>query len=306
MRVATNYQTQRSIDSISERGTELQRTQERIASGRRLRLPSDDPQAAADAERTRSQIARIEVERRTIGLAQSILGQADGALSDFSNALQSSREQLLAAGNASYGATDRAALAIQLANLREQMLTIANRPDGGGGYLFGGQGSATAPFTDNGQVAFTAPAGTMQVGSALLLTTSLDGRATFTEIAAPGGAAGNENIFDRLQSAVALLRDPAATSASLSSALRPIIDAVDRTIGSVSLRRTEVGDQLSRIEAHASTLDHDEILSSSYLSGLIDVDLAQAISDLNAQQTAQEAALKTYRQLSTLNLFNYL
>ena len=306
MRLSTNYQTQRSIDSISERGAALQRTQDSISTGRRVQTPSDDPLAAANAERSRAQLAHIEAERRTINYAKTVLGQADGALSDASDALQSSREQLLAAGNAAYGPSERASLAAQLSSLREQLLGAANRSDGAGGYLFGGQGSASPPFVDNGQVSFNGQAGTQQVSSALPLTTSLDGRATFTAIASSDGSSGTENIFDRLQAAVALLRDPAASAASLQSALQTTVDVVDRAISSTSLRRTEVGEQLRRIDSYESTLSSDELQSKSYISSLLDVDLAKAISESIALQTNQDAAMKTYQQMSKLSLFNYL
>ena len=306
MRLSTQYQTQRSIDSISERYAALQRTQDSIASGSRIQSPSDDPQAAANAERVRAQLARIEVDRRTIGFAKTILGQADGALSDAGDALQASREQVLAAGNGAYDSSDRAAIATQLISLRGQLLASANRADGSGGFLFGGQGSSSAPFIDNGQVSFSAQAGTSQVDAELSLTTSLDGRATFTEIAPADASGSNENIFDRLQTVIAVLRDPNSTASALQAALKTTTDALDRAIDSSSLRRTEVGEQLRRIDAHESALSSTEAHSQTYLSGLIDVNLAQAISQMSALQTNQDAAMKTYQRLSTMSLFNYL
>jgi flagellar hook-associated protein 3 FlgL len=42
------------------------------------------------------------------------------------------------------------------------------------------------------------------------------------------------------------------------------------------------------------------------LSGLEDIDYAKAISDMNLQMVALQAAQQTYSQIKDLNLFNYL
>ena len=62
--------------------------------------------------------------------------------------MQQVRELLVAAGNGSYTDFERANLGARIAGLRDQLLAIANRGDGAGGYLFGGQGSAMPPFVD--------------------------------------------------------------------------------------------------------------------------------------------------------------
>ena len=52
------------------------------------------------------------------------------------------------AGNASYGDSQRTAIADQIAAIRSQLLSVANRPDGNGGYVFSGQGAATSRRTN--------------------------------------------------------------------------------------------------------------------------------------------------------------
>ena len=64
------------------------------------------------------------------------------------------------------------------ARLRGQLLATANRGDGAGGYLFGGQGSAEPPFVDAaGGVAFRGAAGELQAALDETLPLSMDGRA---------------------------------------------------------------------------------------------------------------------------------
>ena len=149
MRVTSSaYAVETSIRDLQQRRDAMTTTQMQISTGRRVVKPGDDPVAAADAERMRGQLSRIELETRVLGFARNNLGIADGALSDASNLLQSARETIVAAGNGSYSTRERSLLAEQIRQTRAQLLMVANRPDGTGGYVWGGQGSNVPPFAD--------------------------------------------------------------------------------------------------------------------------------------------------------------
>ena len=100
----------------------------------------------------------------------------EGALGDADKLMQETREALVAAGNATYSDTERAGVADKLSGLRQQLLAVANRSDGAGNYLFGGQSSTEAPFSDApGGVQFQGSAGASQSASGNALPLSLDG-----------------------------------------------------------------------------------------------------------------------------------
>lgn len=304
MRIGTAHETQQSIESISERRAELSRLQESIATGRRVLEPKDDALAAANAERLRASLARVDMEKRTIGFARQVLGQADGALSDANETLQSARELLVAASSSSYSSEQRAMMAQQLRGMRDQLLMIANRGDGIGNYLFGGQGTQSAPFVGSDPVTFAPQLGERQVGQTLDYSLSLDGNATFTEIQRPGAAP--ENIFNRLLQVARTLEDPSASAATVRNDVLAGMTGVDVAITSVSARRTQIGEQLRQIDVHESSLSSQEIQQRSYLSDLIDVDLAKAISEMSARQLALDASIKTYKAMSDLSMFRYI
>lgn len=295
------------IRDLRTRREALDRTQEQVSTGRRVVRPSDDPAAAAEAERARASLSRIESERRTLGAARTALGQADNALADATGLLQDAHETLVAAGNGSYGPTERAHLAAQLASTREQLLTVANRTGLDGGFLFGGLGAAEAPFRDDagagGSVTYTAQAGSQRVGQALVLDASQDGSQAFTAQSA-GGA--RQNIFEVLDRAVALLRDASATSAALSAGLGEASRGVATGIDALGLRRTQVGEQLRAVDLREQALSGSELDARTHLSSLVDLDFAQGLARLSSQQSALDVAMKTYAQVSQMSLFKYL
>ena len=302
MRIATAYAQQIAIDGITERQSQLLDTQNQLSSGRRVNSPSDDPAAAAEAERLRSREARLGSEQRAIEQARQMLGSADGALGDATDLLQSARESLLAAGNATTGPADRAKYAEQLRQVREQLLSVANRNDGAGGFIFGGQGAVAAPIDSSGTV-YTPVAGMQTVGQEMVNPVSLDGRENFTAIRT---ATGTESIFAQLDAAIATLSDPTATIAVSTSASNTALSAVDRALDRFSFTRTMVGERLKAIDAHEQAITTGSIDNQARLADLVDVDFAKTISAMSQHQTALEAAMKSYATISKMSLFDYV
>jgi flagellar hook-associated protein 3 FlgL len=98
------------------------------------------------------------------------------------------RETLIAAGNGSYSDGERVALADKLKALRGQLLLAANRGDGAGAFLFGGQGSAAPPFIDGpGGVVFRGTSGENQVALDEALPQSTDGSREWLAAASGNG-----------------------------------------------------------------------------------------------------------------------
>jgi flagellar hook-associated protein 3 FlgL len=120
---------------------------------------------------------------------------------------------------------------------------------------------------------------------------------------APGGP---ENIFSRLDAVAAALKNPATTAAAAGALARGGIDSIDRALDRVSQTRTVVGERLKALDVHEQSLESGRIDLASRLSDLVDVDFARALSDFNQNQTAADAAMKAYAQVSRLSLFTYL
>lgn len=302
MRIATAYAAKAAVDSINDRQVQLAKAQSRVSSGLRVERPSDDPAAAAEAERLRSRDARIGTELRVVGQARQMLSSSDTAIADANDVLQSARDTLLKAGNGSASASDRQSFAIALQQMRDQLLGIANRGDGVGGYVFGGQGSGAAPFAGNG-LSYTAPAGTVLVGQEMASEVAVDGRAS---LAAVKGPSGPENIFAELDTAILALSDGSLSQAAAAATALSTVDSVDRSLGALATARTRVGERLNALDMHEKALESGRIDAAGRLSDLVDVDFAQAISQLSQGATASEAALKSYAQIARLSLFSYI
>jgi len=147
-RVSTSQSYDSALLQLQQRQSSLSDTQVQLTSGKRVNRASDDPTAAARAERALAAISHIDADKRGTQVSQSIMSQADSALGDAGDLLQRAHELLVEAGNPAYDDSQRQGIVAELRGIRDQLLGIANRSDGTGNYLFGGQGSAQAPFLD--------------------------------------------------------------------------------------------------------------------------------------------------------------
>jgi flagellar hook-associated protein 3 FlgL len=198
MRITTANSFTNAVDNLQQRQQDLQLAQDRLTSGKRVARPSDDPAAAARVERALATSARAVADQRGLEASRSAMQQVEGALGAATEAMQQVRELLVAAGNGSYTDAERANLGARIRGLREQLFSIANRGDGAGGYLFGGQGSAQPPFVDGtGGVSFRGAAGQTEAQAGDLLPMTHDGAATWLQARSGNGvfvtapAAGN-------------------------------------------------------------------------------------------------------------------
>ena len=148
MRMSTAYTFNASISNLQKRQEEVTNAQEQMSSLKRVSKPSDDPTAAARAERALAEQGRGEQLQRSIDASKSAMGLTESAMGQAIDLMGTARESLVAAGNGAFSADERKTLANHLRELRNQLLSVANQSDGAGGYLFSGQASTKLPFID--------------------------------------------------------------------------------------------------------------------------------------------------------------
>lgn len=148
LRISTRGMTEAGIETLQKRQVELAEAQERLTTGKRVHKASDDPAAAARAERALAGQMRAETSQRAVDASRTAMSLSETAMGDAIELLQQAREAMVAAGNASYSDQERANLAEKVKAIRNQLLSVANRTDGAGTFLFGGQGATTQPFVD--------------------------------------------------------------------------------------------------------------------------------------------------------------
>ncbi|MEY2690138.1 MAG: hypothetical protein RL375_4338 [Pseudomonadota bacterium] len=247
MRVSSNNANMASVSILQQRQQELQQAQEQMTSGKRIARPSDDPAGIARAERALSAQVRGESMQRALAASRNAMTLSESAIGSASDLIQGAREAILAAGNGTYSAAERKSLAVQLREIRGQLLTVANQSDGSTGYLFGGQGATQPPFVDTPDgVRSLATSGASNGAPGENLPLSVDGSAVWLQAnsgngvyetqAAPGNAgsawisAGQVSDPSLLQGKdyqVTFVAVPGATTYTVTDSAGAVVNDVD-------------------------------------------------------------------------------
>lgn len=184
-------------------------------------------------------------------------------------------------------------------------------------------GSVTGTYSgDNYQISFTT-AGTYDVIDTTTSTTVVSG-GTYTSgqpisfagiqvtisgtpaasdsfSVAPGGST---DVFSTLKNLIAGLEGP--QGASFDSLLAQSLTRLDASQENVLRVTSSVGSRLNENESLESIGSQANVQYQATYSRLIDLDYAQASSDLMQKSTALEAAQKAFLKTTGLSLFNYI
>lgn len=187
MRLGSANAYNNSLAQLTSHQADLADLQEKLTAGKRVLRPSDDPTAAAQAERAMTRISRIETEQRALNVQKNSMAMAESTLGNATETLQAIRDLVVGAGNAGYTSVNRTSIAQQISALRDQLFAYANKADSNGVPLFGGLGSASAPFTDSATgVTFNGIAG-QNAGSAVSIPSAMDGQAVWMNVPSGNG-----------------------------------------------------------------------------------------------------------------------
>jgi len=147
MRISTPQLYQSGLNSILDQQALLNRTQQQIASGKRIQSPSEDPSAAASSLSLNQSLKITEQYQRNIDTVRSRQNLEEQTLSGVSDIMNRVRELAIQANKSTLTETDRSAISIEVRENLDALLSLANTRDSNGEYLFSGYQGTTQPFT---------------------------------------------------------------------------------------------------------------------------------------------------------------
>ena len=300
MRISTMQMFRQGIDTILDRQTKLIHTQQQLSTGKRINSPSDDPTGAAQIIGY-SETAKITEQYQSNALfAEFRLEMEDAALSGVVANVQRARELAVQALNDTNSATDRAAIALEIRQILDEVIGLANRQDGNGEYLFAGFQSKTPPFSDagGGVFAYAGDAGQrrIQIATARQIEDGDSGQSVFVDI--PDTSGGTESVFTSLYDLAIDLEADAPSGNSLAQ--------LDNTINHMLDFRAKIGARLNAIDSQKSLNGALLVQLAENRSEIEDIDYAEAASRLSHETVILQAAQQAFVKVQNLTLFNYL
>ncbi|MDE2447589.1 MAG: flagellar hook-associated protein FlgL, partial [Gammaproteobacteria bacterium] len=175
-------------------------TQQQLSTGKSFQNAAGNPTGMAQVNQLNMELSASQQYVTNGNLASGNLNLENQALTDATNLLQNSRDLALEANNASLSATQRQDIATQLSQQLQQLVSIGNRTDGNGNYLFSGHAASTQPFAQNGNSVSYAGAdqvSQVQISESQRISAGDTGSSVFMNLPAGNGtfttAAGGAN-----------------------------------------------------------------------------------------------------------------
>jgi flagellar hook-associated protein 3 FlgL len=241
----------------------------------------------------RSELERNQQYDRNVAVALSDLAATEAALVRFTDVLDRASELAIQAATDSVGAAGRQAIALEVGQLIAAAITAGNSAQSGR-YLFAGQLTDTAPFVPDDP---NTPTVINYVGN----TANID-----REIAKGTRIAVNltGNRVQALYAVLIKFRDDLL--ADDGAALNVDVGTLETQLDSLLELRSEVGAKMRRVETAQTQLEENKVQVRTLMAQIEQADLAEAIVELQMQETAYQAALGAAGRTLGMSLLQFL
>ncbi|MFC5476756.1 flagellar hook-associated protein FlgL [Massilia suwonensis] len=303
MRIATAQYQSNMNKSLQLNQEHMSNLTQKMATGKRISVPSDDPVDSVRLSRLQREEAAITQYRDNIASIKIRLSKNEGYLGSMVNDISAGRDQIVWALDGSNTPDDLKAMVKPLEALRDGLLFSANSVDQEGRYVFSGTNTATAPIAYNAGAAAGARysyAGNVNeqrvvVGNGL------------TQVA-NDNVKGMEKLLNRLDATIALLggaslnvNDP-ATRSVLEDNLSGFDEALDLVSGKIAV----LGGKQNILDTLDANHGNVSLSNQMAITDIGQLDMGVAATELNGYSTALQATYKAYSRIGTLSLFSAL
>ena len=306
MKISTGLYFDRSTQQLGGVQSRLTKVQEHLSTGLQIVNPGDEPDKASLITRLEGELARQASYQETLKSVNVRLTAEETALKNTSDVMYRIKELAVQAANDTVGAQDRQSIALEMSNLREQILSLANSQDGNGNYLFSGSKAGTPAFSKDatGRVRYDGDQARMQVnvGDNRRMNLNMPGSDAFTRVVRDDGK-GNKVGVDFFQSLDDLVN---SVKSSDRTAIQRGISEVDTLQNGISEGLGQIGADLTVVDLQTNVLDQVVLRLKTTRSDVEDLDYTEAITRMNKDQLALEAAQSSFAKISQLSLFKFL
>lgn len=145
MRITNRYVSNQMLRSIQQNLSKLAKSQEQMATSRRMLRLSDDPNALGQFMSIKSVLSYNQQYDKNLSDGISYLEMTDTSMGTIGTVLQQALEYTVQAANGTYNEQDREGIAAQIDKLIDQIVDLGNSTVGGK-YIYAGMQNDDPPF----------------------------------------------------------------------------------------------------------------------------------------------------------------
>ncbi len=302
MKISTSFLFDRATERMSTIQNKLATTQAQMAVGKQILSPSAAPDQAAAIQRLKGEVQRQDSHTRTLEVAMRRYTAEETALSSSNDILIRMKELGLQAANDTLAPDDRKAIGMEMKALRDQLLSLGNTRDDSGNYLFSGTRVNTPAFAEDasGKVIYQGDQTQTRIPAGVERTVQFTraGTDVFSRVVRDDGQA--VVFFDALDQMIEGVNN------SQTVKIHQGVADLTQMHNNLTLAQAQNGSDQSVLQSQLDVLDETTLRIKSTLSEIEDLDYAEAVTRMNKEMMALEAAMGSFSKISGLSLFDYI
>lgn len=296
MRVNPNFSADILQDLYISQNIE-QTTIQRMASGKLINMPSDNPAGASALVINQDVQGQTDQFLKNTSNAEGLLQTADSALSSVVTALNQAISLGVEGASDTKSAQDKLSIAQEVQGIQTQILQLSNSSYQGN-YVFAGTATNAPPFVADPN----SPDGVQYNGNDNTNTVPIaEGRSI--QLNVPGdqifqGAGGD--VFGALQQLVTALQN------NDTDGIGAATTALGGSLNYLSQQRVFYGNAVNQLNSNQAFLQQEQVNLQSQENSIDAVDIPSAATNLSQEQITQSAALAALAKVLPLSLMDYL
>jgi flagellar hook-associated protein 3 FlgL len=302
MKISTSMLFDRATDRMSAIQNRLATTQAQMAETKQVLSPSDAPDQAAAIQRLHGEVDRQDNHTQALNVAMQRFSAEETALKSSSDILTRVKELGLQAANDTLSPDDRKAVGVELKALRQQLISLGNTRDDSGNYLFSGTRVKTPAFSEGikGAVVYQGDQTQTQIpaGVERVVQFTRAGTDVFSRVVRDNGQ--SVGFFDALDHMIS-----AIDNNDTNGIEQGISDATQMS-SNLDLSLAHTGSDQKVVQSQLDVLNETKLRLKSSLSQIEDLDYASAVTKMNKEMMALQAAMGSFSKITSMSLFEYI
>lgn len=320
MRVTNNMLVNNLVYNLNQNLKTLEKLQYQLATGKKFRVPSDDPIGASKSLKFNTDKSKLEQYERNVDDALSWMTDTEAALGEIVEVLKRAKELTVDAANGTKTTEDLHKIKEEIDQLKEHLVQIANT-NYAGRHIFSGYKTDKPLITvdENGNIVYNITLESTEVFeynvgiSERVKVNTLGGKVfgwqdevytgevtqgeVYTGKVTQGKKPYLIEVFEELSNAL---------SNNIPEDIQQALTNLDKSLEQVLAVRSEVGAKMNRLKLTEKKLGVQILNVKELLTYNEGVDVAEAFMNLNVAQNVYVSSLMTGARIIQPTLVEFL
>ena len=300
-RVTNNMLINNMLYNMGNNLSRMQKYQNQLATGKKIQTPSDDPIVASRALKLRTDVSKVEQYKRNAEDAGSWMDITESTLRNMGDMFHRTRELMVQAANGTNGPEDLKKIKDEVEQLKSQTVHLGNTTYAGR-YIFSGYKTDIPLINEDGTFNIdvqNAEKINYEIGVGDDININVTGGQLFNlgADAVNGDTGSMMQFFDNVINAL---------DAGDNDQVNSLLEEADEQINNMLRIRSGNGAKINRVELTINRIDDDIINFTEMMSKNEDVDMAEAIMNMQNEENVYRASLSSGAKVIQPSLVDFL